>query len=148
MVWKAKKSRRVESRSPVPTYDQSTGLRAPRPCLRASQDDTLFVNHQHVNSSERDQSAKSSRSPPSALSGSVSSKTRETVGSDDHAKSYESGCSGDSGISCGMSHIKTPQHYANGSGQSLSVRFSIVAIREHERAVGDNPSCSTGPPIG
>ena len=30
----------------------------------------------------------------------------------------------------------------------LNVRFQIVQIREFERIIGDNPSCSSGAPIG
>ena len=29
-----------------------------------------------------------------------------------------------------------------------SVRFKEIHIRDYERVVGDNPSCSSGPPIG
>ena len=29
-----------------------------------------------------------------------------------------------------------------------SVRFSEVHVRDYERVVGDNPSCSSGPPMG
>ena len=32
--------------------------------------------------------------------------------------------------------------------QVNSVRFSEIQIRDYERVVGDNPSCSSGPPIG
>ena len=32
--------------------------------------------------------------------------------------------------------------------QKNSVRFSEIQIRDYERVVGDNPSCSSGPPIG
>lgn len=33
------------------------------------------------------------------------------------------------------------------SNSSSSVKFSVVEIREFERVVGDNPSCSSGVPI-
>jgi len=29
-----------------------------------------------------------------------------------------------------------------------NVRFNVIYIRDYERVVGDNPSCSTGPPVG
>jgi hypothetical protein len=31
--------------------------------------------------------------------------------------------------------------------QEKSVRFNEIHIRDYERTVGDNPSCSSGPPI-
>ena len=34
------------------------------------------------------------------------------------------------------------------SGTSSKVRFTNVHIRDYERDIGDNPSCSSGPPIG
>ena len=37
---------------------------------------------------------------------------------------------------------------ASSSKKSKVVRFSVVEIRDYEREVGDNPSCSNGPPIG
>jgi hypothetical protein len=34
------------------------------------------------------------------------------------------------------------------SSGPVSVVFKDIRIREYERSVGDNPSCSSGPPIG
>jgi hypothetical protein len=35
-----------------------------------------------------------------------------------------------------------------GAANTKRVRFDAVQIRDYERVVGDNPSCTTGPPIG
>lgn len=37
---------------------------------------------------------------------------------------------------------------ASSSPQEKQVRFSEIHVRDYERVVGDNPSCSAGPPIG
>lgn len=37
---------------------------------------------------------------------------------------------------------------STGSSKSKRVQFSVVEIRDYEREVGDNPSCSNGCPIG
>ena len=34
------------------------------------------------------------------------------------------------------------------SASNKAVKFSEVHIRDYERDIGDNPSCSSGPPIG
>ena len=34
------------------------------------------------------------------------------------------------------------------SSNRKAVRFHDIQIRDYERIVGDNPSCSSGPPIG
>lgn len=35
----------------------------------------------------------------------------------------------------------------NGNVDSKSIKFQHIEIREYERTLGDNPSCSSGPPI-
>ena len=35
----------------------------------------------------------------------------------------------------------------NGSENGRNIKFLSIEIREYERALGDNPSCSSGPPI-
>jgi hypothetical protein len=44
----------------------------------------------------------------------------------------------------------TPLSHSPGNPlpQEKSVRFNEIHIRDYERTVGDNPSCSSGPPIG
>lgn len=37
---------------------------------------------------------------------------------------------------------------SSGCSRRKAVRFDEVHIREYERTLGDNPSCSSGPPIG
>lgn len=42
-----------------------------------------------------------------------------------------------------------PSRESKGKGKPKrkSVRFNDIQIRDYERTVGDNPSCSSGPPI-
>jgi hypothetical protein len=46
--------------------------------------------------------------------------------------------------------LKTPSEAARTAKaqRRLRVRFQVVHIREYERIIGDNPSCSSGAPIG
>ncbi len=154
MVWKAKKSRRSGNKNAVYPSDYASGISALRSCLRVGLDEKFSVNQRAYHtpeSADRDQSIKSGRSILSVISGTGSSKSRDTGGSDDHLKSSDSGCSGDSRFSRGRNVVRDPQHSQVVSGapeEVKSVRFGVVAIREHERVIGDNPSCSTGPPIG
>jgi hypothetical protein len=152
MVWIAKKSRRAGSKGAVNSNDYNSATRTLRSCLRVGPDEKLVVNHHATDSVvDRDHSVKSSRSVLSVISGSGSSKSRDTLGSDELAKSSESGCSGDSrtpgGIYGSKDHRNGPIISSVSEGRK-SVSFGIVAIREHERTVGDNPCCTTGPPIG
>jgi hypothetical protein len=48
-------------------------------------------------------------------------------------------------VATGNSGSSPPQHRRN--GKSRHVRFRTVYIREYERIIGDNPSCSSGAPI-
>jgi hypothetical protein len=152
MVWIPKKSRRAGSKSTVHPNDCNSGTRTLRSCLRVGPDEKLVVNHHTTDSVvDRDHSVRSARSVLSVISGSGSSKSRDTSGSDEQAKSSESGGSGESLISGGRCLSKDSRHspiISSVSEDRKSVRFGVVAIREHERAVGDHPCCSTGPPIG
>lgn len=58
-------------------------------------------------------------------------------------------------ISSGGGHTQRSQRSTHRSQSSVSssqksknVSFSVVEIRDYEREVADNPSCSSGPPIG
>jgi hypothetical protein len=46
--------------------------------------------------------------------------------------------------------MRISQHSENSAKQQpeKGVRFNEIHIRDYERIVGDNPSCSSGPPIG
>ena len=152
MVWIAKKSRRAGSKSAVYPNDYNSATRTLRSCLRIVPDEKLIVNHHATDSVvDRDHSVKSSRSVLSIISGSGSSKSPDTFGSDELAKSSESGCSGDSRNPGGRyvsNDHRNSSIISSVSERRKSVSFGIVAIREHERAVGDHPCCTTGPPIG
>ena len=44
--------------------------------------------------------------------------------------------------------VGVPSTYSGDSQKNKSVRFSVVEIRDYEREIADNPSCSNGAPIG
>jgi len=177
MVWKPKKSRRSGSRSTIPSNRNGAGNRQLRSCLKVRPDNNVLVGEAgraavrggQESNSTRDHSNKSGRSILSARSGSASSRSRDTTSSDNHIHSVGSGASGEShlshrdstgrssqhspvaysGGSTGRSSQHSPVAYSGGStAEDKVVRFGSISIREHERIVGDNPSCSTGPPIG
>eukprot|EP00934_Nitzschia_sp_Nitz4_P006011 Nitzschia sp. Nitz4//scaffold116_size91068//7581//10009//NITZ4_004946-RA/size91068-snap-gene-0.1-mRNA-1//1//CDS//3329533542//6001//frame0 len=86
----------------------------------------------------RDHSTKSARSYFSGYSS--SSGGAQSEGNNSHIRYTESPGSGNSNL---LSHA----HF-NRMVMEKKVRFGNIQLREHERAVGDNPSCSTGPPVG
>ena len=97
-------------------------------------------------------------------SGEVPMRTSADSGSADHSSSSQLAESLDSGFpapgrvseslgSVGLSISSRPASHmsATSSSPSLSskaVRFSVVEIRDYDREMSDNPSCSSGPPIG
>ena len=84
---------------------------------------------------------------------SVNSSSRQSEGSDHH-----SATTGSSGSSVHVSKSsaggrRSLQHSVDNrtpirSPAEKSVQFKEIYIRDYERIVGDNPSCSSGPPIG
>jgi hypothetical protein len=162
MVWKPKKSRRSGSRGTFSSSDNGLGSRQIRSCLKVGPNEKIFVDESQTkpqgpgdldsSNAVLDHSNKSGQSIISVISGSASSPSRDTSLSADRARSSASGGSGDSAISASRnSNEKSSQHspfIARFPVEDKAVRFGNVSIREHERAVGDNPSCSTGPPIG
>ena len=49
-------------------------------------------------------------------------------------------------LSESFNHFDEAVDYDKG-GRKSGIKFHIIEIREYERTVGDNPSCSSGPPI-
>lgn len=49
-----------------------------------------------------------------------------------------------------VDHLASAASEGSSTHRSMdkNVRFSDIYIRDYERSVGDNPSCSSGPPIG
>lgn len=148
------KIRRGGSRSAMPPSENSSGSRQLRSCLKVGPDteEKNFVPPSSVaqdsGSSTRDHSTKScGRSILSIVSASGSSRSRDTTMSEEHPRT----ASGDSVASTTNSIDRSSHHNPIVSRvpvETKAVRFGNILIREHERAVGDNPSCSTGPPIG
>lgn len=148
------KIRRGGSRNAIPPSENGSGSRQLRSCLKVGPDseEKSFVPPSHgaqdSSSSTRDQSTKSSgRSILSIISASGSSRSRDTPMSEEHPRT----ASGDSVASTTNSIDRSSNHSPIVSRvpvEAKAVRFGNILIREHERAVGDNPSCSTGPPIG
>lgn len=170
MVWKPRKGRRHSgTRGTTVTTNGTPIARHLKSCLKnVSPDNTQNGEssssiHPRGNgtgtggdgsSVTRDQSTKSARSMQSAFSGS-SSRSREST-EEHHARSNTSHGSADSGsqqASAPAAATATSASAAASAAVPLTttekkVRFGDIRIREHERVVGDNPSCSTGPPIG
>ncbi len=159
MVWKQKKSRRGGCTDTINSNENGSGPRHLRSCLKVGPDEKTALNYNPMQSSigqdstsaSRDVSIRSGRSILSIMSASVSSRSRDTHVSEENARSNASGTSAGSTSSARNSTDKSPQHGSTlscASPESKAVTFGNILIREHERAVGDNPSCSTGPPIG
>lgn len=160
MVWKPKKSRRGDCRGTIPSAENGSGPRQLRSCLKVGPDEKIFVQCKQSESTigqdstcnPRDNSIRSSsRSILGMMSASVSSWSRDTPPPEENVRCNGSITSADSAISARNSTDKIPQQnsvVSRVSAESRTVKFGSILIREHERAVGDNPSCSTGPPIG
>ena len=53
----------------------------------------------------------------------------------------------DSSVRSSQSDDMVIRHSSNAISRRQSVLFKVIEIREYERTVGDNPSCSSGPPV-
>jgi len=138
-----------------------------------SQDFSPFQNDDSIGSRiQRDQSSKSggsrSRSAKSGGSKRFSDRSVESLGSGNsssvHSKRIalveqhsESSRSRDqeSRKSENAQSIQTISSEHSTASRSLSevkkkknVRFNVIYFRDYERMIGDNPSCTTGPPVG
>ena len=163
MVWKPKKGRRL-NKSVVPANNTSNS-RQLKSCLKAANASGQNVGDSSIRSGDhsastptsRDQSTKSARSilsvfstrsketPPPQEDGPSNQNTHRVAGSSNVSRS-----SGDSRLSKSSlpkSSQHSTTHTASSAPMDKTVRFGEIQIREHERVVGDNPSCSTGPPI-
>ncbi len=87
--------------------------------------------------------AKRSRSLTSTIG--IGCLTKSGLQTDDAAVS--SGRSGS--IATAVNSVnETTVTTSGSSSRAKRVRFDVVEIRDYERIAGDNPCCSSGPPIG
>jgi hypothetical protein len=62
--------------------------------------------------------------------------------------SNSKGSKGTSGTSSGCSKTEGVTARRRTTGTLRGVKFAYVQVREYERIISDNPSCSSGAPIG
>lgn len=100
------------------------------------------------NEFNRDPGVSSQSQSTGSRSRSTASKSRNSKGSSvGHHSDAEYGTDSDANNSTVMSK-RTSSGTENPLPHEKSVRFNEIHIRDYERTVGDNPSCSSGPPIG
>jgi hypothetical protein len=151
MVWKIKKTNN-EIQSPSSVVRDTDGVRL-KSCLKRSNPGMVS-----------DQKAAPEEGPMSTdrrLHGSLSSGSGSNHSNGPHSRSSSTRGSAKSGrrtnsaaSSKSQSSSLHSERYSTGastgSGSSWikAVRFNQIHIREYERTLGDNPSCSSGPPVG
>jgi hypothetical protein len=134
--------------SPTPQYDVEVAPQAPKRPLRRENSDRNFQPILIEESKEdddcgEDEDDDDDDSVISLLSGLLATWTSERNAHKQAQPSHGSpkSCLKASPLPSGM----------NGSHSALKPRFSVVfdriKIREYERTLGDNPSCTSGPPI-
>lgn len=166
MVWKKPKHKKFESQgnSKLKSVPEEPKLKG---CLKYKESSDQESSQgssrlQGGDSSTRDQSSKSaasrsvgSRSADSRGSGSSSVRWRvaaeqqscNSAGS--YASSERGSIKSDHGHSSQNSERSSPSLTSPLDPANVKrVRFNTVLIRDYERVVGDNPSCTSGPPIG
>jgi len=156
MVWKKRHNKQSSgSIEPLPGNSQQSSTSKMKPPRKGSLRTTSTTN----NGFSSDMS-----SPSSSESSGRSSSPSETEKCCDQSSTHHSQQSGgsvnslsshiESLASCdGNNHKKMSQAIQSVSSTTLSsskmkrVQFSVVEIRDYERQIGDNPSCSDGCPI-
>jgi hypothetical protein len=171
MVWKKSKNKKVDRDSkklkPVPEDGSEPKLKS---ILKNKKNDVNSVSSDQDSSqggesvkisadvsSTRDQSSTrsgGSRSSPSTNGSksfgslnSVSSSARRRTCSAEMA-SCASGSSAGNNTQSPQNSERSYQSYpVMGETMKKTVRFNAIQIRDYERVVGDNPSCTAGPPL-
>eukprot|EP00980_Cylindrotheca_fusiformis_P007220 scaffold1525_cov142-Cylindrotheca_fusiformis.AAC.20 len=148
MVWKIKrKSKEIQCPSCSPPRDTNT---VPlKSCLRHTNTVPL------KSCLKRNSVGVVSGQDTSLRSGSSSGHTN-VLNISSSGRSSGIGSSGHSGSSSRFQQSLDSERHSKLSGTSGSdssswrkaVRFYLIYIREYERTLGDNPSCSSGPPVG
>lgn len=155
MVWKARKEKiRTLKQSSAGSHSSSVSVtmgKLPRKsCLRTHEDslDSDWSNGGSSVSSQRSETAKCESSFLSApgsstISTRISSHATESL--DAQVSKVSRGIEAPAVTETTIQSTGSNSTY---SQKSKSVRFSVVEIRDYAREVADNPSCSSGPPIG
>ncbi len=154
MVWKALKeksgiTKHSSTGSHSSTFSVNMGKLPKKSCLRTAEDslDSDWSNGGSSVSSQRSETVKCESSFISVPANSTISTRMST-----HAtESLDANVSKVSRVIEAPTMETTTRSTGSNTTYSekcKSVRFSVVEIRDYAREVADNPSCSSGPPIG
>jgi hypothetical protein len=160
MVWKIRRNGRDPSHGAVASKNKGGQATTLKSCLK--KDATADQHRGSVGSGSSGSSRKNCESTKSGGSRTGSRISNSSFHSKkDESRKDEPSCTSSSRSSnSSQSHSHSSSRQQNsaeihtGSPQSSMyagekvVRFSEIQVREFERIVGDNPSCSAGPPIG
>ena len=154
MGWKIRRSSREQASTSIQKVVAREKHLKLRSCLKRDGDHCSQSSQSSSRrgdlSTIRDQSTRSgnsvgSRSGNSRLSGSCSPENSVPF---EQRSQNSHGSNGSGAVSRTSSARGSYQsERSKRSQQEKSVRFNEIQIRDYERVVGDNPSCSSGPPI-
>lgn len=108
--------------------------------------ETYKCDHSSFQSSSAPSKSSSHSSEPSTVSPISSQSLDARVSA--ASRAFESSCSAGESVNRSQASANQSTRSASSSQKSKGVKFSVVEIRDYEREIGDNPSCSNGPPIG
>lgn len=142
---------RVDRWSPIPQFDDEVAPKAPKRPVRRVDDFDFQPIHEEEGKAEGKEAIipeedEDEESIVSLLSGVMAMRTSEREASKlikaDASPSDRRGC-----IKTGRRPSPTTAGGNSVSKPRTSVAFDRITIREYERTLGDNPSCTSGPPI-
>jgi hypothetical protein len=142
---------RVDCWSPIPQFDDEVAPKAPKRPVRRVDDFDFQPIHEEEGKAEGKEAIipeedEDEESIVSLLSGVMAMWTSEREASKlikaDASPSDRRGC-----IKTGRRPSPTTAGGNSVSKPRTSVAFDRITIREYERTLGDNPSCTSGPPI-
>ena len=141
MGWKIRRhGRETNSSAVAPNTANGAQHMKLKSCLKKDSDHNSLRSHESSSSSRRNCDSTKSGGSRGSHSSLIKDEPSCTSSSRSSASSQSSRVAG--------SH---PESHHSGSAPTLiekGVRFNEIHVREFERIVGDNPSCSSGPPIG
>ena len=154
MVWKGRKEKTTTLKQST-TGSHSSSVTAtmgklPRKSCLRSQEFSLDSDWSNGGSSVSSQRSETIRCESSLNSAPATStiSTRISSPPSESLDAHDSKVSRIAELPATETTTRSTGSNSTSSQKSKNVRFSVVEIRDYAREVADNPSCSSGPPIG